>query len=109
MTSSTGFFVVHDTLLQRIAQAEAQLDQRIAAAQLERRAPEATQSMPALTEAPAPAPAAEPAPAPATDAPDYDPDVAPIFSEEATELLEAAQSASRASDSVSRGRRNLQR
>ncbi len=33
LDEQTGFFVVHGTLLQRIAQAEAQLDQRIAAAQ----------------------------------------------------------------------------
>jgi chemosensory pili system protein ChpA (sensor histidine kinase/response regulator) len=93
LDEQTGFFVVHGTLLQRITQAEAQLDQRIAAAQLERRAPEATQSMPALTESPVAAPATAQTPAPASDAmPDYDPDIASIFSEEATELLEAAQS-----------------
>jgi chemosensory pili system protein ChpA (sensor histidine kinase/response regulator) len=88
LDEQTGFFVVHGTLLQRIAQAEAQLEQRIAAEQQDRRPADATQRMPVVTEAPAPA-----APAPVTDAaPDYDPEIASIFSEEATELLEAAQS-----------------
>jgi chemosensory pili system protein ChpA (sensor histidine kinase/response regulator) len=91
LDEQTGFFVVHGTLLQRIAQAEAQLDQRIAAAQLDRRAPEATLLVPAVAEAPVSV-----APAPVVIAesptPDYDPDIASIFSEEATELLEAAQS-----------------
>src|SRR5271170_1934970 len=83
LEESTGFFMLHDTLKARIARAEQELDRRIA---------EAT----ALTERTgmhlaAPPPAAPEMPA--ETQPDYDPEVAGIFCEEATELLEAAGTA----------------
>ncbi|MEO8308995.1 MAG: Hpt domain-containing protein [Pseudomonadota bacterium] len=107
LDEQTGFFVVHGTLLQRIAQADAQLDQRISAAQLERRTPEPTLLVPAMEAPPAETPAAAEVIPPAVTqppaaepvaavveppAPDYDTEIAAIFSEEATELLESAQS-----------------
>lgn len=93
LDEQTGYFVAHSALLQRIARAEAQLEQRIAAEQLQRRMSSTTPAamspdQMAATDA---APVANTAPA-ADTAPDYDPEIASIFSEEATELLEAAQS-----------------
>ncbi|MFT3907168.1 MAG: Hpt domain-containing protein [Steroidobacteraceae bacterium] len=76
LDEGTGYFVVHDTLRARLARAEQQLDRRIA----ENQAPRAP--------APPP-PAAELSLANA----DYDPDIAAIFCEEATELLESAGNA----------------
>ena len=73
----TGFFVVHDTLRARIARAEHELDRRAAeGAELVARS---SISLPALR---APEASAE-----------LDPEVAAIFSEEAVELLESAESA----------------
>jgi chemosensory pili system protein ChpA (sensor histidine kinase/response regulator) len=73
----TGFFVVHDTLRARIARAEHELDRRIVEeAELAARS---GVSLPALR-------AAE-------DGTELDPEVAAIFSEEAVELLDAAESA----------------
>jgi chemosensory pili system protein ChpA (sensor histidine kinase/response regulator) len=92
---NSGFFLSHPALLARIAAAEEALDRRIAAAQA---AIEASGSRPALTQAAAAAPAAAavesapPVSAPAPAVRDYDPDIASIFSDEATELLEASQS-----------------
>jgi chemosensory pili system protein ChpA (sensor histidine kinase/response regulator) len=98
---STGFFTDQPALLARLRALEAQVDAMIA-----RDASESSVSavMPALTELPvveelpvfesAPAPAAPPAapievaPAPAEE---FDHEIANIYSEEATELLEAAQ------------------
>ncbi len=72
----TGFFLVHDVLRERIQGAESGLDQRIAAHQ----APsESLTESPSLVLPP--------------EAFDYDPEIAAIFSDEATELLEAAQAA----------------
>ncbi|HMI36409.1 MAG TPA: Hpt domain-containing protein, partial [Steroidobacteraceae bacterium] len=94
---STGFFVVHDVVRARIARAEIELDRRIAEAveHSERTGIHAlsAQQQKALSGdgAAAPAPAADAqAPAPAID---FDPEVAAIFCEEASELLEASQSA----------------
>src|SRR5258706_2349479 len=94
---STGFFVVHDVVRARIARAEIGLDRRIAEAveHSERTGIHAlsAQQQKALSGdgAAVPAPAADAqAPAPAID---FDPEVAAIFCEEASELLEASQSA----------------
>ncbi|MEZ5500581.1 MAG: Hpt domain-containing protein [Steroidobacteraceae bacterium] len=72
----SGYFRDHDQLRQRISKAESELDARLTelAAQNER----ASQ---------------EEAAAQAAPAADFDPEVAAIFAEEATELLEAAESA----------------
>ena len=74
LNESTGFFLSHESLLQRIAHAQAGLDRRIAdAAHAER--------------------AAQQAPPPAEPVPQFDPEIASIFTEEATELLESAEAA----------------
>ncbi len=92
---STGFFVVHDVVRARIARAESELDRRIAEAveHSERTGIHAlsAQQQKALSGdgVAVLAPAAD-APAPAID---FDPEVAAIFCEEASELLEASQSA----------------
>jgi chemosensory pili system protein ChpA (sensor histidine kinase/response regulator) len=117
LRENTGFFATHDALLERIAQAEAQLDQRIAAYSNASNASTPAVPLPPVVVAPvvpAPAqpleekpvmaqpqasvsPAPPPPPQPVSDESDgadvdYDPEVAAIFSEEATELLEACQS-----------------
>ncbi|MFI4879053.1 MAG: Hpt domain-containing protein [Steroidobacterales bacterium] len=80
LDESTGYFVSHWQLLERIGQADKALDQRIAAA--------------ATPVAPTPA-TQEQAPADqATDEPaDFDPEVAAIFTDEATELIDASEHA----------------
>jgi chemosensory pili system protein ChpA (sensor histidine kinase/response regulator) len=117
LDEGTGFFVRHDSLRARIAQAEGELDRRIA---------EST-ALPAAAASPLPAvmPESEPSPeatiAPSLEASmrpeteaapepeprgpaledlppaeltaDFDPEIASIFSEEAVELLEAADAA----------------
>ena len=75
LDESTGYFVSHWQLLARIGQADKALDQRLTAAA-----------------APAP-PAAADAPAPAGEPADFDPEVAAIFTDEATELIDAAEHA----------------
>jgi chemosensory pili system protein ChpA (sensor histidine kinase/response regulator) len=80
LDEATGYFQTHWGLQERIAQAERALDQRIAAAAQ------------AQTEAPpAPTLAAEEEPAEAMG--DFDPEVAAIFTEEATELIELSEGA----------------
>jgi chemosensory pili system protein ChpA (sensor histidine kinase/response regulator) len=117
MDERTGFFVMHDTVRGRIARAELDLDRRIAEANeftgrssislqvppmlLEPQAPPEPPAPPS-PESPPPV-AGEPviAPAPvsarrevrAADHAEFDPEIAAIFSEEAVELLEAAESA----------------
>ncbi|MBS0581438.1 MAG: Hpt domain-containing protein [Proteobacteria bacterium] len=88
LDESTGYFVNHWQLLERIERAERSLDERIAAAKQaeEAQAVEATQ----LTAAPAIAPAEEAA---QEEAVDFDPEVAAIFTDEATELIEASERA----------------
>ncbi len=76
---STQFFVQHETLRERIAAAEAALDRRIAAAT----APPASAAVEPASEAVA---AAEPAPETS-----FDPEIAGIFLDEATELIDGAQ------------------
>jgi chemosensory pili system protein ChpA (sensor histidine kinase/response regulator) len=80
LDESTGFFVNHWQLLERIERAERSLDQRIAAAA-------------AHAEPSAPAPEAAVAAAEAGEAPDFDPEVAAIFTDEATELIDASEQA----------------
>jgi chemosensory pili system protein ChpA (sensor histidine kinase/response regulator) len=82
LDESTGYFVSHWQLLERITQADKVLDQRIAAA--------ATPAPPgAAGEA-----AADGEAAAATDEPaDFDPEVAAIFTDEATELIDASEHA----------------
>jgi chemosensory pili system protein ChpA (sensor histidine kinase/response regulator) len=97
----TGYFVNHWQLLERLGEAERTLDARIAEASR------------AAAGAPVPTPAtephattaaaqdlepvaAEPPPEPAADAeepPDFDPEVAAIFTEEALELIDASEHA----------------
>jgi chemosensory pili system protein ChpA (sensor histidine kinase/response regulator) len=94
LDESTGFFVSHGDLLARIAQAEVALERRIATDETgnNRQVEVAAEPEPQ----PAQQPEAQPEPQPETDeAPavaDYDLEIAAIFSEEATELLEASQS-----------------
>ncbi|MGA3157180.1 MAG: Hpt domain-containing protein [Steroidobacteraceae bacterium] len=89
LDESTAYFSVHDTLRARIARAELELERRIAeaAVQNERSGVHMT-----ATVAPIPVGLA-PSPPPPESAPDFDPEVAAIFCEEATELLEAAETA----------------
>jgi chemosensory pili system protein ChpA (sensor histidine kinase/response regulator) len=81
----TGYFVNHWALLERIEKAERDLDQRVAAT--------GGQAPPAAATAPA-APA-EPGSegAPPDEAADFDPEVAAIFTDEATELIDASEHA----------------
>jgi len=112
LDESTGFFTSHTELLARIAAAEAALDRRIATDEtgsnrqlvVEAQVPPAAASEPEPVVEPAvvesepvvePAPLAQASAAPADQVPavaDYDPEIASIFSEEATELLEESQS-----------------
>ena len=92
LDENTAYFAVHDTLRARIARAEHELDRRIAEAN-EHSERTGMHSLPALQSLRMPepsSPAATPASAPAID---FDPEVAAIFCEEASELLEASQSA----------------
>jgi chemosensory pili system protein ChpA (sensor histidine kinase/response regulator) len=110
LDESTGFFQSHTALLTRIDQATENLEQRIIAAA---RAAEATAAQPQVVAAPvsvAPAVAAPPASFPppvANTAPapsaapevaedvltDFDQEIASIFTDEAVELIDAAQGA----------------
>jgi len=74
LDESTGFFLSHEALLTRIARAHAALDRRIADAAHAAHA------------------AQQPPPAGAA-VPKFDPEIASIFTEEATELLESAEAA----------------
>ncbi|HXR52863.1 MAG TPA: Hpt domain-containing protein [Steroidobacteraceae bacterium] len=82
LDETTGFFLTNDALLERIARADTALDRRIATDET------GNNQQVATTVVPEPA-AQEPA---AAEVGDYDPEIASIFSEEATELLEASQS-----------------
>ncbi|HLK71713.1 MAG TPA: Hpt domain-containing protein, partial [Steroidobacteraceae bacterium] len=91
LDEATGFFDVHDTLRARIARAEQALERRIA-----ENAELAARSSISLMRAPAAAPADAPLEsgnAPARERAELDPEIAAIFSEEAVELLETAESA----------------
>jgi chemosensory pili system protein ChpA (sensor histidine kinase/response regulator) len=89
INEATGFFSDQPELLGRLRDLEAEVDAMIASAA---RDTSASAMVPALVEVPAPA-AAEPAVEPATAPPveEFDHEIANIYSEEATELLEAAQ------------------
>ena len=92
LDESTGYFVVHDTLRARIARAEIDLDRRVAEAN-EHSARSGVHSLSLIHDLQQPAsPSASAAPANVRAAAlDFDPEVAAIFCEEASELLEAAQ------------------
>jgi chemosensory pili system protein ChpA (sensor histidine kinase/response regulator) len=77
----TGYFVNHWQLLERIERADKDLDQRIAAS--------AALAAPVAGEATDGAAASEPADEPV----DFDPEVAAIFTDEATELIDASEHA----------------
>jgi chemosensory pili system protein ChpA (sensor histidine kinase/response regulator) len=83
LDESTGYFVNHWQLLERIERADKGLEQRIAAAAAAARAAEEAAATPAQ------APAEEAA----NEAVDFDPEVAAIFTDEATELIEASERA----------------
>ena len=84
----TGYFVNHWELQERIAEADKVLDQRIAAATAARAAQEVAADE-AISEEAIP----EEEPEVSDDAGDFDPEVAAIFTEEATELIEASEHA----------------
>jgi chemosensory pili system protein ChpA (sensor histidine kinase/response regulator) len=84
----TGYFVNHWGLQERIAEADKTLDQRITAATAARAAQEAAASE-AVSEDAMPEEEVETS----DDAGDFDPEVAAIFTEEATELIEASEQA----------------
>jgi chemosensory pili system protein ChpA (sensor histidine kinase/response regulator) len=84
----TGYFVTHWELQQRITEADKVLDQRIAAATAARAVQEAAADE-AISEEAIP----EEEPEVSDDAGDFDPEVAAIFTEEATELIEASEHA----------------
>jgi chemosensory pili system protein ChpA (sensor histidine kinase/response regulator) len=79
LDESTGYFVNHWQLLERIERSDKSLDARIAAAAAAAQA--------------AAAPAAEAETEAAPEAVDFDPEVAAIFTDEATELIEASERA----------------
>jgi len=119
LDESTGYFVAHGRLLERLADAERELDRRIAdnveaerrialsqpigtAAEVAAGGAAAADSTAETLVAPLPAFAPPEEAGPATDAQidlppeeepvaDFDPDVASIFTEEATELLEVCE------------------
>jgi chemosensory pili system protein ChpA (sensor histidine kinase/response regulator) len=85
----TGYFVTHWELQGRIAEADKALDQRIAAATAARAAQQASTDEGVLSGVTS---AAE-EPEPPEDGADFDPEVASIFTEEATELIEVSERA----------------
>jgi chemosensory pili system protein ChpA (sensor histidine kinase/response regulator) len=91
LDENTGFFVANDTLRARIARAEHDLDRRVAEAS-EHSSRTGVHALPLMHGLQQAVPAAPPAGARAP-ALDFDPDVAAIFCEEASELLESAQTA----------------
>ena len=78
LEEDTGYFIVHDTLRARIARAEVDLDRRIAEATALTDRTGMRLTLPDFMQPPTV---------------DFDPEVAAIFCEEATELLEASQAA----------------
>ena len=80
----TGYFVSHWQLLERIERADKALDQRIAAS---------TAREGAAPPAPEPAAAGHAPPPPEDEVVDFDPEVAAIFTDEATELIEQSERA----------------
>ncbi len=90
LDESTGYFAAHGALLERIADAEVDLDRRIIQAA---EAAQAETAAPVPPPAPRAAPRAQAAPEPAEAVMDYDAEVAAIFSEEATELIDTSEAA----------------
>jgi chemosensory pili system protein ChpA (sensor histidine kinase/response regulator) len=94
LDETTGYFMSHEGLRERIGAAEAELDERIA---------EAVRAAEPPAAAPDPAPVAANEPASAASPPgaeeseelpaDFDPEVAAIFTEEASELIDVCESA----------------
>jgi chemosensory pili system protein ChpA (sensor histidine kinase/response regulator) len=105
LEESTGYFLAHDPLRERLARSEAGLDRRIAEVTEHESStgihpepelpvalpPELLEKVPTL-EPPPFTPSAPPV-QPAEAVVDFDPDIAAIFCEEATELLEASETA----------------
>src|SRR5260221_342231 len=95
LDESTGYFVVHDVLRARIARAEIELDRRVSEAveHGERTGIHSLSALQSHMSQPDAAAAAEPAAGAPQPAPtvDFDPEVAAIFCEEASELLESSQ------------------
>jgi chemosensory pili system protein ChpA (sensor histidine kinase/response regulator) len=94
----TGYFVNHWTLLERLAEAERSLDARIAEASRVDPGKQTPAPASPRTIAATPAAASEPAeadvpPEAVEEAPDFDPEVAAIFTEEALELIDASERA----------------
>ncbi|MDE2137324.1 MAG: Hpt domain-containing protein, partial [Gammaproteobacteria bacterium] len=90
----TGYFVNHWQLLERIEKAERGLDQRVAAAGGHPApAPAAASAAPPAASAQGPGEAQAPEGEPPDEAVDFDPEVAAIFTDEATELIDAAEHA----------------
>ena len=88
LDEATGYFVNHWSLQERIAAADKALDQRIAAATAARAAQAAAAEESASEEA-----MGEQESEASEDPGDFDPEVAAIFTEEATELIEASEQA----------------
>src|SRR4029077_2677234 len=82
LDESTGYFVNHWQPLERLERSDRSLEQRIAAAAAAEKAADAP---PAATATEAPEAPTEPV--------DFDPEVAAIFTDEATELIEASERA----------------
>jgi chemosensory pili system protein ChpA (sensor histidine kinase/response regulator) len=101
LDETTGFFVLHDTLRARIARAELELERRIGeSGELLARSSISLQMRPMTVELNLSPPLATGADMEAHEAGgaeeaavDFDPEIAAIFSEEAIELLESAESA----------------
>jgi chemosensory pili system protein ChpA (sensor histidine kinase/response regulator) len=87
INEATGFFAAHPTLVERIRELDAQLDKVLAERPLDIDA--SVIIRPPVVEEPSPATAE----IDADDSGEFDADIAAIFSEEATELLEAADHA----------------
>ncbi len=84
LDESTGYFVNHWQLLERIEKAERGLEQRVTAT---------GGHAPPAAVAPAAPGAPEPEGEPPDEAADFDPEVAAIFTDEATELIDASEHA----------------
>src|SRR5262249_4095723 len=85
LDEDTGFFVANSALLDRIAKADAAIDRRIAT-------DETGNNQQVATIVDARAAPTQPEPESEAIAAEYDPEIASVFSEEATELLEESQS-----------------
>jgi chemosensory pili system protein ChpA (sensor histidine kinase/response regulator) len=92
----TGYFATHESLLGRIGEAERDLDRRIAE-NAEDASPTGIRAAAVQREPDVGAESASMAPADAAEeavlTPDFDPEVASIFTDEAAELIEACESA----------------